>query len=188
MKKTFSVGDRVKLANGKRELVIVEVYGSRVNARYVHNQQMIAYRDMSEFVPYDDEQENNKGDFSMKGDLFKTKDETNPRFGTGLTLDSQGNYVLEMKDGSGVATFKKEDLVHVMPFTYAVKYSTNDSEYQYLGKEGSVQVGDMLITLDSNHKNGGISIGEVVAVDTKSKKAKSYFKGAKLLTVPLVEE
>lgn len=183
----FQVGDQVRLGSGTKSLTVVSVYGNNITARYNHSGTNTT-RYYSDFVAWDEEeQKSQSGEFSMKGDLFKTKDEP-VRFGTGLTLDSQGNYVLEMKDGGGVATFKKQDLIHVMPFTYSVKFANNNTEYQFLGKEGSVEVGDFLITLDSNHKMGGMSVGEVTAVNTKSKKAKSYFKGAKLQTIPLTGE
>jgi hypothetical protein len=175
------VGDRVRLGFGTRPLIVESVYGNdKVSARYEHSGGMISYRHMSEFVRIDGNNEQ-KGNTTMKGKLFQTK-EPNPRFGIGLAINSTGKYVLEMKGSGDLEAFDKREVEVVMPFTFSVKFNGQGTEYSYLGKEGSVSVGDLLLKTDDTK---GITIAKVVAVDTKSEKATKYFEGVKLATTPL---
>lgn len=174
------VGDRVRLGFGTRPLIVESVYGNdKVSARYEHSGGMISYRHMSEFVKIDGNNEQ-KGN-TMKGKLFQTKEQT-PRFGIGLAINSTGKYVLEMKGSGDLEAFDKRDIEVVMPFTFSVKFNGQGTEYAYLGKEGSVAVGDLLLKTDETK---GITIAKVTAVDTKSEKATKYFEGVKLATTPL---
>lgn len=178
-KMEFSIGDRVRLCNGSRTLIVEHVFGNSITARYEHSGGMISYRHMSEFVKIDGNNEQ-KGN-TMKGKLFQTKEQT-PRFGIGLAINSTGKYVLEMKGSGDLEAFDKRDIDVVMPFTFSVKFNGQGTEYSYLGKEGSVAVGDLLLKTDDTK---GITIAKVVAVDTKSEKATKYFEGVKLATTPL---
>jgi hypothetical protein len=72
-----------------------------------------------------------------------------------------------------------------MPFTFSVQFNGTTTEHSYLGKEGSVVVGDLLLKTDGTK---GITIAKVTAVNTKSEKATKYFDGVKLATVPLETE
>jgi hypothetical protein len=174
------VGDRVRLGFGTRPLIVESVYGNdKVSARYEHSGGMISYRHMSEFVKIDGNNEQ-KGN-TMKGKLFQTKEQA-PRFGVGLAINSTGKYVLEMKGSGDLEAFDKRDIEVVMPFTFSVKFNGQGTEYAYLGKEGSVAVGDLLLKTDETK---GITIAKVTAVDTKSEKATKYFEGVKLATTPL---
>lgn len=177
-------GDRVRLRSGKNPLVIEEVYGYRVHARYEHSGQVIN-RNATDFVRVTDDNATGQGYGKMKGKLFQTQD---GRFGIGLAINSAGKFVLEMKGTGDLEAFDQNDIEVVMPFTFSVKFSTGNTEYQYLGKEGTVQVGDLLLSFDSKHKNGGISIAQVTGVNTKSEKANKYFEGVKVLTQPLEEK
>jgi hypothetical protein len=118
-----------------------------------------------------------KGNGSMKGKLFKVK--ADGVYGIGLAVDSTGQYVLEMKDGSGVRSFAKKEVEVVMPFTFSVQFNGVGTEYSYLGKEGTVKVGDLLLKQDGTK---GITIAKVTAVNTKSDKATKYFDGVKIVT------
>lgn len=178
----LETGDTVRLPSGSRTLVVQHVDSYYAVARYEHSGQSIRRR-ITDFVRIS-EDNSEKGMNSMKGKLFQTREE-NPRFGVGLAVDSQGKYVLEMKNGGGIESFNKKDVDVVMPFTFSVKFTTSNTEYQYLGKEGTVNVGDLLLSFDSKHKNGGISIAQVTKVDTKSDKASKYFEGVKIKTEPL---
>lgn len=182
---SLDIGDRVKLRYGSRTLIVQNIRGPHIHARYEHTRQTI-HRHEGEFVKITNETEE-KGNGSMKGKLFQTNEET-PRFGVGLAVDSQGKYVLEMKNGGGIETFSKKDVEIVMPFTFAVKFSTGNQEYQYLGKEGSIEEGDLLLAFDNKHAKGGISIAQVTKVNTKSDRATKYFKGVKVKTEPLDSE
>jgi hypothetical protein len=175
------VGDRVRLGFGTRTLLVESVYGNdKVSARYEHSGGMVSYRHMSEFVKIDGNNEQ-KGNTTMKGKLFQTKEQAT-RFGIGLAINSTGKYVLEMKGSGDLEAFDKFDIEVVMPFTYSVKFNGQGTEYAYLGKEGSVAVGDLLLKTDDTK---GVTIAKVVAVNTKSEKATKYFEGVKLATTPL---
>jgi hypothetical protein len=179
----FAIGDRVRLRNGKNTLVIESISGTgkSLDARYEHSGGLLSYRNSNEFVKVDDDDNEQKGTMTMKGKLFQTK-EINPRFGIGLAINSTGKYVLEMKGTGDLEAYNKTDIEVVMPFTYGVKFDGQGTEYAYLGKEGMVAVGDLLLKMDGTK---GITIAKVVAVDTKSEKATKYFDGVKLVTTPL---
>jgi|TARA_R110000851_G_scaffold139771_1_gene276966 hypothetical protein len=189
-------GDRVRLAGGKRPMTVSHAYRAhnggagryRVTAQYEGSGAQITRYD-HEFVRLDDDYETeSKGIDKMKGKLFQTKEET-PRFGIGLAVNSQNEYVLEMKVTGALEAFtmKKdsEQLEVVMPYSFAVKYSTGPQLYQFRGSEGSVTVGDLLLSLNSQHAKGGITIGQVVEINTKSDKATKSFDGMKIVTEPL---
>jgi hypothetical protein len=84
-----------------------------------------------------------------------------------------------MKDGSGVRSFAKKEVEVVMPFTFSVQFNGVGTEYSYLGKEGTVKIGDLLLKQDGTK---GITIAKVTAVNTKSDKATKYFDGVKIVT------
>jgi hypothetical protein len=180
----LQVGDRVRLRHGKNTLIVEDVYSTnRASARYEHSNQIITRR-IDDFV-ITEHNVTEQGYGKMKGKLFQT---TDGRFGIGLAINSAGKYVLEMKGSGDLEAFDKSAIEVVMPFTFSVKFSTGSTEYQYLGKEGSVAVGDLLLAFDSGHKNGGISIAQVTGVNTKSEKATKHFAGVKVVTMPLEAE
>lgn len=181
----LQTGDRVRLRYGKHTLIVEEVFGnSSCYARYEHSGSLVR-KQMREFVKVSEAADVDKGYGKMKGKLFETQD---GRFGVGLAVNSKGEYVLEMKGTGDLEAFDPKLVEVVMPFTFAVKFSTGNTEYQYLGKEGTVAVGDLLLSFDSKHKNGGISIAQVTAVNTKSEKANKEFEGVKVVTQPLGAE
>lgn len=114
------------------------------------------------------------------GKLFEVKDE----FGTLLAINSSGKYVLEMKGQSGeVKAFNKEEVKEVVPFQFSVKFSSGGL-YTFFGKEGSVEVGDILMRTD----NGVIgSICVVKKVGVNSDKTTKPFVGVKLNTTKIEE-
>jgi hypothetical protein len=192
-------GHKVRLASGKQPLTVLYIGGAsggyhagryRVTAQYDGSGAQIT-RFNTDFVLLDDNSDHtteSKGIDKMKGKLFQTKEET-PRFGIGLAVNSQNEYVLEMKVTGALEAFtmKKgsEQLEVVMPYSFAVKYSTGPQTYQYRGREGSVSVGDLLLSLNSQHAKGGISIAQVVEINTKNDKAVKPFDGMKIVTEPL---
>jgi hypothetical protein len=178
----FQEGDSVRLGNGRRTLTVTYVsnYGnsSRVTAKYDHSSQTIT-RYEYEFVHASQDAPEEKGLTKMTGKLFQTREET-PRFGIGLAIDSQGKFVLEMKNGEGIQSFDKKQIEAVMPFTFSVVFADQGkTEFNYLGKEGAVEVGDLLLKTDSRK---GFTLARVTAVNTKSDKATKYFTGVKLKT------
>jgi hypothetical protein len=179
---TFKTGDVVRKPNGSRQIQLEQVYGNCAYGKYLHTGLSTGRLDIHNLVHVNEEQEQ-KGNGSMKGKLFKVK--ADDAYGIGLAVDSTGQYVLEMKDGSGVRSFAKKDVEVVMPFTFSVQFNGVGTEYSYLGKEGSVAVGDLLLKQDGTK---GITIAKVTAVNTKSDKATKYFDGVKLVTAALEGE
>lgn len=178
----FKTGDIVRKPNGTKHIKVEQAYGNCIYGRYLHSNTSTGRIDTRNLVKVNEETEQ-KGNGSMKGKLFKVK--ADDAYGVGLAVDSTGQYVLEMKDGSGVRSFAKKDVEVVMPFTFSVQFNGVGTEYSYLGKEGTVAVGDLLLKQDGTK---GITIAKVTAVNTKSDKATKYFDGVKLATTPLEGE
>lgn len=178
----FQTGDIVRKPNGSRHIKIEQAYGNCIYGKYLHSGTSTGRIDTRNLVRVNEEVEQ-KGNSSMKGKLFKVK--ADDAYGIGLAVDSTGQYVLEMKDGSGVRSFSKKEVEVVMPFTFSVQFNGVGTEYSYLGKEGSVNVGDLLLKQDGTK---GITIAKVTAVNTKSDKATKYFDGVKLATTALEGE
>lgn len=182
MTHNFQIGDIVRKPNGSRHIKIDQAYGNCIYGKYLHSGTSTGRIDTRNLVRVNEEVEQ-KGNSSMKGKLFKVK--ADDAYGIGLAVDSTGQYVLEMKDGSGVRSFSKKEVEVVMPFTFSVQFNGVGTEYSYLGKEGSVNVGDLLLKQDGTK---GITIAKVTAVNTKSDKATKYFDGVKLATTALEGE
>lgn len=121
-------------------------------------------------------------------DLYQTKEET-PRFGTMLTKNSAGQFVLEMKgEGGKVEAFNEDAIEIVMPYTialellaYGMKHSVTSgtnipSTIHTLAEPGKVQKDDILIDLNT----GGL--WRVSAVDTKFRQPKEMKGG--LIRIP----
>lgn len=182
MSHNFQRGDIVRKLNGSRRIEVTEAYSNVVYGKYLHTGLSTGRIDVRNLVKVDEEVEQ-KGNGSMKGKLFKVK--ADGVYGIGLAVDSTGQYVLEMKDGSGVRSFAKKDVEVVMPFTFSVQFNGVGTEYSYLGKEGSVKVGDLLLKQDGTK---GITIAKVTAINTKSDKATKYFDGVKIVTESIDSE
>lgn len=178
----FQTGDIVRKPNGSRHIQLEQVYGTSAYGKYLHTGLSTGRLDTRNLVKVNEEVEQ-KGNGSMKGKLFKVK--ADGSYGIGLAVDSTGQYVLEMKDGSGVRSFAKKEVEVVMPFTFSVQFNGVGTEYSYLGKEGTVKVGDLLLKQDGTK---GITIAKVTAVNTKSDKATKYFDGVRILTESLDAE
>jgi hypothetical protein len=105
---------------------------------------------------------------TMMSDLYQTKD-AEPRFGTKLTENSQGQFVLEMKgEGGKVEAFNPADLVLVIPYTVQlVCVPPNESGMHIQSEPGKLNKDDILIST-SNGKMFRVS-----AVDTKNRSPKT---------------
>lgn len=182
MTQRLQKGDLVRKKYGTKVIEVTEEYGNHFYGRYVHSGASSGRLSIGDVVRVEDQEVETKGYEKMKGKLFQTKD---GRFGIGLAVNSQGEYVLEMKGTGDLVRFKKSELEVVMPFTYSVQFNGVGTEYSYLGKEGSVQVGDLLLKTDGTK---GITIAKVTAVNTKSEKATKYFDGVKIKTEALDNE
>ncbi len=185
----FAVGDKVRLKAGHAQMVVVSIKDKAIQADYVSRTRAgyrgcLKWRPESDFVFYNNKTEETlvetlEGNTEMKNKLYQTKEST-PRFGILLAVNSQGKLVLEMKGTNEVLAFDKDEIEVVTPFTFAVKFPSNNTEYHYLGKEGDVAVGDLLL-LD-NSPVGKSEFARVTAVNTRSEVANVHFKGVKLVT------
>lgn len=187
----FSPGDIVRLKTGKSPQRVVRTRWDQ----YRKIQQVIAYylsseseirryqqisgsqeiphaflrhpRDQHDFVLWEPETEDQPKE-KMMTDLYQVRmqdDNETPRFGTKLTENSQGQYVLEMKgEGGKVEAFNPTDLELVVPYTVQlVCVPPNDSGMHIQCEAGKLEKGDLLI-LESNGK-----MFRVAAVDTKNR-------------------
>lgn len=154
----------------------------QMNFRNNHTKNSIVCGVWNAFMQFLDglEEAENLGENTMKsGKLFKVLE--GEKYGTFLTFDSQGRYVLEMKNNEGIKAFTKAEVEEVRPYTVAVSFiNSTNSQYHYWAKEGELEVGDLVI-LDG-------SIVEVRQIDTKSDRADKYLAGRKLSTTALTAE
>jgi NADPH-dependent curcumin reductase CurA len=122
----------------------------------------------------------NTGETKMTklGQLYKVKDSEDV-YGTFLTTDSQGRFVLEMKGSEAIKAFAEDSLEAVRPYTVAIKFTGpgGSTGYHYIATAGQVEKGDIVII--------GGSLAEVVALDTKSEEAVERLEGRKIVTQPL---
>lgn len=181
MTQRLQVGDLVRKKYGTKAIEVVQEYGNHFYGRYVHSGASSGRLSIGDVVRVENQTVETKGQENMKGKLFQTK-EADVRFGIGLAVNSRGEYVLEIKGTGDLVAFNKKDIELVMPFTYSVQFNGAGTEYSYLGREGAVQPGDLLLKTDGTK---GITIAQVTAVNTKSEKATKYFEGVKIKTEAL---
>jgi hypothetical protein len=175
----FVVGDLVRKRYGTKTIVVRELYSNVLYGYYKHSGTSTGRLNPGDLVKVENtDNVEEKGYGKMKGKLFQTKDGA---FGIGLAVNSQGKYVLEMKGTGDLVAYDKNEVELVMPFTYNVQFNGVGTEYAYLGREGVVKVGDLLLKTDTK----GFSIGRVTAVNTKSERATKHFDGAKIVTEAL---
>jgi len=191
----FKIGDEVRLVNGfAKQIVkaIIRANGIRyLKCSYPSYRKELEFRPETDFVHYVEtdlandiqelnEIENKLEELPMKDKLYVTREGN--RYGTGLAIDSDGKYVLKMQDNGAFEAFDESSIKRVMPYTFDVNFVTGDrtaATYSYRGKEGQVEVGDILI-LDTT-----FSIARVVAVNTENEAATKEFAGRKLKTEAL---
>jgi hypothetical protein len=170
----FNVGDIAIKRYGSKPFRIVETYSSwKVVGRYLHNNNMV-YASKSDIVHYDGEvgqpAANVKTLYSFADEMGVTQ------FGVHVGTNSQNLYILEVKGRDDYVVKDPKELEEVLPYTFSVK--VNNKETHFIGEPGKLSVGDWLIM----EENSGYSIVQVQAVDTKSKGARSKFKGRKIVT------
>lgn len=101
-------------------------------------------------------------------DLYQTKD-AEPRFGTKLTVNSQGQFVLEMKgEGGKVEAFNPEDLELVVPYTVQLDCVVpGESGMHIQCEKGKLEKNDLLMSITTGR------IYRVSHVDTKNRSPKA---------------
>lgn len=182
-------GDIVRLVQGAKHLKVMQVNDYALQCVDLDTGKYLPFLMATRFVPVRTRHGggtdtinklNTEEPMTMKDKLYKTV--TDNRYGTGLAIDSDGKFVLKMQDTNTFESFMEGDLKRVMPYTFDVQFVTGRSDvtYSYRGREGQVEVGDILMLTGSSY-----SIGLVVAINTESEKATKIFDGVKLLTAAL---
>lgn len=115
----------------------------------------------------------------MSEELYQIKE--TEKYGKKIAVNSQGKIVLEIKGTGEVVAVDKTEIEEVFPYTFEVKFFGNSNVYAFLGKEGQVEKGDILIYTSGPYED---NICQVVATDTKSRKATKEFKGLKIKSEP----
>lgn len=169
----FEVGDIVRLRSGTSQQKVLKIRAHTIRSDYLscrgwYPQKFRAAADFVLIRKQNQTQTQSEEDHTMTK-LFKTKDD---RYGTLLTKDSRGHYVLEMKgkDG-GVEAHDPKNLEEVMPYTVEIKSQGGNTGHIEI-PEGSVEVGDIIV-------NQNLSLAQVMRLDTKNSdplKGKSYRK------------
>ena len=105
----------------------------------------------------------------MSDKLYKvTRGNKNVVYANYLTVDSDGNWVMEGKSGEGVFCTSKDNVEEVLPHTISVQYlGTTTKEYSFKSEKDKYKVGDVL-WIRQDH---GDAVVIVTEVDTKSKSA-----------------
>jgi hypothetical protein len=180
---SFTLGQLVKLKTGKAPLRITDARYSdsmqcvEIQCEYVSSGKTTSFRNEVDYEIYIETRPDKSKEDPMKGKLFQTLDGS--VYGEGLVIDGDGKYVLKLNSGDYKA-FMPAELKRVMPFTYDVVFNgMSGKSYSYLGKAGSVEVGDILIEAND------FTIARVVAVGTESDAATKTFKGFKLVTAAI---
>jgi len=179
----FSVGQIVKLKTSPAPQRVVKILWSvllqrvEIKCEYLNSSKELDFRPETDYEIYIETRPDQTKEHPMKGKLFQTLDGS--VYGEGLVIDGDGKYVLKLNSGDYKA-FMPAELKRVMPYTYDVVFNgMSGKSYSYLGKAGSVEVGDILIEADD------FTIARVVAVGTESDSATKTFKGFKLVTAAL---
>jgi hypothetical protein len=179
----FLLGQIVKLKTGTAPLRVVNTQWNNSSQRveiqceYISSARTTSFRPETDYEIYIETRPDQSKEDPMKGKLFQTLDGS--VYGEGLVIDGDGKYVLKLNSGDYKA-FMPAELKRVMPFTYDVVFNgMSGKSYSYLGKAGSVEVGDILIEAND------FTIARVVAVGTESDAATKTFKGFKLVTAAI---
>lgn len=180
----FKVGDIVKLKTGTAPQRVVKVLWSdatwrvEIKCEYLNSRKELSFRPETDYELYTETTKEHTEEHPMKGKLFQTLDGS--VYGEGLVIDGDGKYVLKLNNGDYKA-FTAAELKRVMPFTFDVIFNgMSNKRYSYLGKAGSVEVGDILMDAKD------FTIARVVAVNTESDAATKNFEGVKLKAEALV--
>lgn len=203
----FKVGDFVRLRYGHTKMRVVDISGALTYARYCgtcpdedyENQRNGGYdtaRTVHHFKPWDLQDPQCSVDNSINEDtpiekdiamgkpkanqLFQTN-EKKPRYGTFLTTNNSGQFVLEMKGESGkVQAFDKSSLEKVVPYTFRTtsQYQGTAISTHFAGTKGAVKVADILVS-----KCG--TLHYVAEIDTGYENPAKPFTGSKITAKPL---
>ena len=178
----FSIGQLVKLKTGTAPQRVLHMRWNsscnrvEIKCEYLNSRKELDFRPETSFEayipPFNETKPEQTKEHPMKGKLFQTLDGS--VYGEGLVIDGDGKYVLKLNNGEYKA-YASTELKRVMPFTFDAVYSgMAGKRYSFLGKAGSVEVGDILMDAKD------FTILRVVAVGTESDSATKVFEGVKL--------
>jgi hypothetical protein len=169
--------DIVRLKSGTSPIQITRrTNDGKVSGMYVKSGKPVPPRPSTDFEPYTN-CKTKKEETDMTNKLYKTLD--GKRYGEYRAKDGN-NILLFMNDTNTYEAFDPSAIKRVMPFTYDIIFSGNGTVYSYIGTDGEVAVGDLLL-------GDSMTIAQVVAVNTESEKANKRFVGVKLVTTPLTK-
>lgn len=167
----FQVGDVVVKLNGTSPARVTYISGTYYHCKYlVSGGTMYDYESNLKLYETEAMSTDNKTLYSF------TKEDGTVAYGDHIGTNSQNLYLIEEKGTGSIHIRDKADLEEVLPYTFSAKMGNNETFY--VGTPGTVQVGDILLYTGSSSPQ----IAVVTAIDTKSKNARSKFKGAKIVT------
>ena len=108
----------------------------------------------------------------MTTKLYEIKQGDEACYGHKLAINSQGQWVMEVKGTGRFIAVDKASVQEVLPHTIGVQFDSNKTVYHYLAEAGKYNKGDFYI-FDVSY---GRSIVQIVEVDSKSKSATVEFK------------
>lgn len=115
--------------------------------------------------------------------LYQFKVNSADSYGHYLAIDSNGNWVMEVKGSGVVVAVPKDQVQEVLPYTVGVKFGGSDKVYHYLAQVDKVDLGFYIMTSVVDSHNSYVIV-EVVKLDTKSPNAtKDFAPKAKLNTL-----
>ncbi len=177
----FKEGDIVRLKNGTSPMRVIKAQGYAIHCEYLSSRKQLGFRTQDDFVLYEPNTAKELNEITVKKGtemtvkLYKTVDGN--RYGEYKANDGD-KLLLLMQDSNTYEAFAADQIKRVMAFTFDVMFNGQGKVYSYLGTEGDVVVGDLLLTDE-------MSIARVVAVGTESESATKRFKGVKLAAVRL---
>jgi hypothetical protein len=170
-------GDVVRLKTGCAPIKITRQHpDGNISGHYIKSAKRIECRPAQDFELYT-ASEAKQEELDMTNKLYKTLDGN--RYGEYRAKDGN-NILLFMSDTNTYEAFDPGAIKRVMPFTYDVIFSGTGTVYSYIGTDGEVAVGDLLL-------GDSMTIAQVVATNTESEKANKRFGGVKLVTTPLAK-
>lgn len=171
----FVIGDKVRLAHGKKPMTVEHNNGTYVIARYDHTGQQ-SREHYTRYTFYEEEGPAMTKDAIYKLNLFD--DSVAPVFANYRGTDSAGNWLMEkIGNGGGILVVAKEKCEEVLPYTFSVRMGGREQHFQ--GEAGKLKKGDILLYTAGGVDNFAFAI--VKNIDTKSKNARVW-EGVRVIT------
>lgn len=167
----FKNGDLVVKINGKKPIQVTYEGSQYSSGVYVHNNSYVQFKN-TEVKMYEEEEKN----MSTNPIYEVTLEDGSVKYGRHAGTHSSGAYLMEIE--GAILVVSKDKVVEVLPYTFEVRIGGKSSHFR--GVSGSVSKGDLLVYTGGGSDN--MTIGYVVAVDTKNKSASREFKGVRVIT------